>query len=109
MYFLYTLALTVGLLLIFPYYLVRFRKYLPTVPDRFGFVKLPQIRLIVHAIPAGAPLVGPRVQRVHDHGNAIRDRPAKDRSHRSRSAEGDRLWKSQIRRRCRWQTARRQT
>src|SRR5438876_476379 len=67
----------------------------------------PNIRQIVHEIPAGAPLVGPRVQRLHDHGNAIRDRPAKDRSHRSRSAEGDRLWKSQIRRCCPWQTARR--
>src|SRR6266704_6606640 len=55
MYFLYTLALTVGLLLIFPYYLVRFRKYLPTVPDRFGFVKLPQLRnsIWVHAVSVG--------------------------------------------------------
>src|SRR5438876_7048026 len=55
MYFLYTLALTVGLLLIFPYYLVRFRKYLPTVPDRFGFVKLPQMQdsIWVHAVSVG--------------------------------------------------------
>src|SRR5881392_3956722 len=55
MYFLYTPALTVGLLLIFPYYLVRFRKYLPTVPDRFGFVKLPQMQdsIWVHAVSVG--------------------------------------------------------
>src|SRR5207247_10997312 len=55
MYFLYTLALPFGLLLIFPYYLVRFRKYLPTVPDRFGFVKLPQMQdsIWVHAVSVG--------------------------------------------------------
>src|SRR2546427_846279 len=55
MYFLYTLALTVGLLLIFPYYLVRFRKYLPTIPDRFGFLKLPELHgtIWVHAVSVG--------------------------------------------------------
>src|SRR5437867_12542162 len=55
MYFIYTLTLAVGLLLTFPYYLVRFRKYLPTLPDRFGFVKLPQMKasIWVHAVSVG--------------------------------------------------------
>ena len=55
MYFIYTLTLAVGLLLTFPYYLVRFRKYLPTLPDRFGFVKLPQRKasIWVHAVSVG--------------------------------------------------------
>ena len=55
MYFTYTLILTAGLLLALPYYLVRFRKYFPTLPDRFGFVKLPQLRnsIWVHAVSVG--------------------------------------------------------
>ena len=43
MYITYTFVLTLGLILTFPYYLIRFRKYMPTIPDRFGFVKLPQL------------------------------------------------------------------
>ncbi len=55
MYFIYTFTLAVGLLLAFPYYLVRFRKYLPTLADRFGFVKLPQMKasIWVHAVSVG--------------------------------------------------------
>jgi 3-deoxy-D-manno-octulosonic-acid transferase len=37
-YLLYTAALGIGLLLTLPYYIVRFRKYLPTIPERMGFV-----------------------------------------------------------------------
>jgi len=55
MYFTYTLLLTLGLALTLPYYLVRFRKYLPTVADRFGFLKLPQLSksIWVHAVSVG--------------------------------------------------------
>src|SRR5262249_37515848 len=55
MYFIYTLLLTLGLILASPYYLVRFRKYLPTLADRFGFLKLPQLRraIWVHAVSVG--------------------------------------------------------
>src|SRR6266852_942926 len=55
MYFIYTFALTLGLLLAFPYYLVRFRRYFPTLPDRLGFVKLPQLQqsIWVHAVSVG--------------------------------------------------------
>jgi 3-deoxy-D-manno-octulosonic-acid transferase len=55
MYFTYTLVLTVGLILTFPYYLVLFRKYLPTVADRLGFLKVPQLRnaIWVHAVSVG--------------------------------------------------------
>jgi 3-deoxy-D-manno-octulosonic-acid transferase len=55
MYFIYTFLLTLGLVLASPYYLVRFRKYLPTLADRFGFLKLPQLRraIWVHAVSVG--------------------------------------------------------
>src|SRR5438094_4602045 len=55
MYFIYTFALALGLLLTFPYYLVRFRKYLPTLPDRFGLGKLPHLKssIWVHAVSVG--------------------------------------------------------
>lgn len=55
MYFTYTLVLTVGLIVGFPYYLVRFRKYAPTLTDRLGFLKLPQLRasIWVHAVSVG--------------------------------------------------------
>ena len=38
MYVLYTVALAVGLVLTFPYYLIRFRKYMPTIGERLGFI-----------------------------------------------------------------------
>src|SRR5215475_7359684 len=55
MYFTYTVILTVGLILSLPYYLVRFRKYAPTLADRFGFLKVPQLRqsIWVHAVSVG--------------------------------------------------------
>src|SRR2546422_11061138 len=55
MYFTYTLVLTLGLVLTLPYYLLRFRKYWPTIPDRLGFLKLPQLRnaIWVHAVSVG--------------------------------------------------------
>src|SRR5438309_422869 len=55
MYFIYTFTLALGLLLAFPYYLVRFRKYLPTLRDRFGFLNLPQLHhsIWVHAVSVG--------------------------------------------------------
>ncbi len=55
MYFTYTLILTLGLILTSPYYLVRFRKYLPTLEDRFGFLRLPRLRssIWVHAVSVG--------------------------------------------------------
>src|SRR5262245_16338192 len=55
MYFTYTLLLAVGLVLTLPYHLVRFRKYLPTLADRFGFLKVPQLRqsIWVHAVSVG--------------------------------------------------------
>jgi 3-deoxy-D-manno-octulosonic-acid transferase len=55
MYFIYTFVLTLGLVLTLPYYLVRFRKYLPTLRDRFGLLKVPQLRhaIWVHAVSVG--------------------------------------------------------
>src|SRR5712691_1084872 len=55
MYFTYTLVLTLGLVLTLPYYLVLFRKYLPTIRDRLGFLKVPQLRkaIWVHAVSVG--------------------------------------------------------
>jgi 3-deoxy-D-manno-octulosonic-acid transferase len=55
MYFIYTLVFAVGLILAFPYYLVRFGKYLPTLKDRFGFLRVPQLHrsIWVHAVSVG--------------------------------------------------------
>jgi 3-deoxy-D-manno-octulosonic-acid transferase len=55
MYITYTFVLTLGLIIAFPYYLIRFRKYLPTLPDRFGFLKLPNLSesIWVHAVSVG--------------------------------------------------------
>jgi 3-deoxy-D-manno-octulosonic-acid transferase len=55
MYITYTFVLTLGLILTFPYYLIRFRKYMPTIPDRLGFLKLPQLSqsIWVHAVSVG--------------------------------------------------------
>jgi 3-deoxy-D-manno-octulosonic-acid transferase len=55
MYFIYTLVLTFGLIIAFPYYLFRFRKYLPTITDRLGFLKIPQLQdsIWVHAVSVG--------------------------------------------------------
>src|SRR5437773_7452144 len=55
MYITYTFVLTLGLVLTFPYYLIRFRKYMPTIPDRFGFLKIPQPSgsIWLHAVSVG--------------------------------------------------------
>jgi 3-deoxy-D-manno-octulosonic-acid transferase len=55
MYLTYTSVLALGLVLTLPYYLVRFRKYLPTVADRLGFLNIPQLRraIWVHAVSVG--------------------------------------------------------
>ena len=55
MYFTYTLILGLGLLFTLPYYLVRFRKYLPTIPDRLGFLSLGELQdsIWVHAVSVG--------------------------------------------------------
>src|SRR5688572_3621408 len=55
MYFTYTVILTLGIIITFPYYLVRFRKYLPTLAERFGFQKLPRLSgaIWVHAVSVG--------------------------------------------------------
>src|SRR5262245_47632843 len=55
MYFIYTFTFMVGLVLAFPYYVLRFRKYLPALADRFGFLKLPQLHgsIWVHAVSVG--------------------------------------------------------
>ena len=55
MYFTYTFILTAGLLVTFPFYVVRFRKYLPTLSDRLGFLRLPQLHGViwVHAVSVG--------------------------------------------------------
>ena len=55
MYFIYTLILTLGLIVTLPYYVLRFRKYLPTLFDRLGFLKIPQLHhaIWVHAVSVG--------------------------------------------------------
>src|SRR6185295_6789771 len=55
MYFIYTLILTLGLVVTFPYYLVRFGKYFPTIADRAGFLKVPQLHrsIWVHGVSVG--------------------------------------------------------
>jgi len=44
-----------GLILTLPYYFIRFRKYMPTIPDRLGLLKLPQLSssIWVHAVSVG--------------------------------------------------------
>jgi 3-deoxy-D-manno-octulosonic-acid transferase len=55
MYFTYTFVLTIGLTLVLPYYLVRFRKDFSTLSDRLGKLKLPQLNesIWVHAVSVG--------------------------------------------------------
>lgn len=55
MYLVYTSVLTLGLILTLPYYLVRFRKYLPTIGERLGFIEPgPEGPTIwVHAVSVG--------------------------------------------------------
>jgi 3-deoxy-D-manno-octulosonic-acid transferase len=55
MYFIYTFSLLLGLILTSPYYLFRFRRYLPAIQDRFGILKIPQLHgaIWVHAVSVG--------------------------------------------------------
>jgi 3-deoxy-D-manno-octulosonic-acid transferase len=55
MYFIYTVTFALLLILALPYYVVRFRKYWPTLADRFGFLKVPRLRnaIWVHAVSVG--------------------------------------------------------
>src|SRR5437764_1448243 len=55
MYITYTFVLTLGLIVTLPYYFIRFRKYMPTLADRFGFLKLPQLSgaIWLHAVSVG--------------------------------------------------------
>ncbi len=74
MYFTYTLMLTAGLLVTFPYYLIRFRKYLPTIADRLGFLKLPQLQdaIWIHAVSVGeVKAVEKLVERLRQHGDIV--------------------------------------
>ena len=55
MYVLYTAALAVGLVLTFPYYLIRFRKYMPTIKERLGFIapEAGDSAIWIHAVSVG--------------------------------------------------------
>ncbi len=55
MYVLYTAALAVGLVLTFPYYLIRFRKYMPTIGERLGFIAPEdgESAIWIHAVSVG--------------------------------------------------------
>jgi 3-deoxy-D-manno-octulosonic-acid transferase len=55
MYFIYTMMLGFALIIAFPYYLIRFRKYLPTLSDRLGFLQVPQLQnaIWIHAVSVG--------------------------------------------------------
>ena len=55
MYFIYTFLFTAGIVLIFPWYFLRFRRYLPTLSDRVGFLKVAQLQrsIWIHAVSVG--------------------------------------------------------
>ncbi len=54
MYFIYSLFFGLCVLLVLPYYVVRFRRYLPTLSDRLGFLKVDLNRSIwIHAVSVG--------------------------------------------------------
>jgi 3-deoxy-D-manno-octulosonic-acid transferase len=55
MYLVYTFLLYAGLLLALPWYALKFRKYLPTLKDRLGFLKIPPLErsIWVHAVSVG--------------------------------------------------------
>src|SRR5688572_6798719 len=44
MYLIYTFLLYTSLVIAAPYYAFRFRRYLPTMKDRFGFLDIPRLR-----------------------------------------------------------------
>ena len=54
MYAFYTFILTLGLLVALPYYLLGFKRYGPTVAERFGFVEgAGELSIWVHAVSVG--------------------------------------------------------
>src|SRR5262245_24888037 len=55
MYRIYTWALRLGLTVISPYYLLGSRRYWPTLSDRLGRLKLPQLdgTIWIHAVSVG--------------------------------------------------------
>jgi 3-deoxy-D-manno-octulosonic-acid transferase len=55
MHFIYTLLFMAGIIAVSPYYLLQFRRYQPTLADRFGYLKLPQLRrsIWIHAVSVG--------------------------------------------------------
>jgi 3-deoxy-D-manno-octulosonic-acid transferase len=55
MYLIYTFFLSAGLVITAPYYLFRFRRYSPTVKQRFGMLDTPQKQrsIWVHAVSVG--------------------------------------------------------
>jgi 3-deoxy-D-manno-octulosonic-acid transferase len=73
---LYTLALRFGLIVLAPYFLLRSRRYWPTLTDRLGYLKLPQLEnsIWIHAVSVGeVRAVEPLLERLrHDFpGRAI--------------------------------------
>src|SRR5687767_12253476 len=55
MYGIYTWGLRLGLTVISPFYLLRSRKYWPTVSDRLGLLRIPVLRntIWLHAVSVG--------------------------------------------------------
>jgi 3-deoxy-D-manno-octulosonic-acid transferase len=55
MYRIYTLVLRAGLTVLSPYFLLQSRRYWPTLADRFGRLKLPQLNhtIWIHAVSVG--------------------------------------------------------
>jgi 3-deoxy-D-manno-octulosonic-acid transferase len=55
MYLTYTFLLYAALAAASPYYAIRFRRYLPTLKDRLGFLQIPRLRRTVwiHAVSVG--------------------------------------------------------
>jgi len=55
MYLVYTFLLYIGLVLTWPWYALKFRKYFPTLKDRLGFLEIPTLQrsVWVHAVSVG--------------------------------------------------------
>src|SRR5215207_2343451 len=55
MYLVYTFLLYTGLLLALPWYALKFRKYLPTLKDRLGYIDIPNLQrsVWIHAVSVG--------------------------------------------------------
>src|SRR5262245_29627667 len=55
MYLVYTFLLYAGLLLTLPWYALKFRRYFPTLKDRLGYLRIPELKrsVWVHAVSVG--------------------------------------------------------